>query len=743
MLTYLVLAKPRGLHSRDTLVAMLWPESDQAGGRHALRNVLHAIRQALGNEIVSTAGDGMVGVSFKRIDCDAIELEEDLEAGRIDSAIRRYHGELLQGFHVSEAPEFERWLDSERRRLSDAVLAAAWLLADTKLKAGEIDAAQAAARRAASLAPDDEVLLRRFLRFLDDVGDRFGAERAYEEFSARLKQEYGADPSAETQALARQLRESPSAARVRQPIATAVPLSVTRPASEDAPVPLPLLPSAARKDRSGNKPRFAKWLWAAGLMGAVSLTAFAVRSRAKTEAPPPAPSKLVVLPMDNETGDPALDYIGTGLAEGIATRLEGIGGITVRSGARSDWPAATRHDFKTIGREFGSVILLKTSLHRANDSLEVRASILDIASSREKILTERKFTSAGLRDMESELAASVAGAVFRVALPAVSRVGGRPIHPESYRLMLSGLHELATERKAVVARELFLAAIRADPMNARAWSGLSSSWLAGAGGNPVGENLDEVEAAAMQAIALDSLQGTALANLGLARAFRYRNLADGLDWIRKAIAADPSNSGVFFSQGALYRHAWMWDKAIDALRIAQRLDPLSPLYIDREAHVELCAGRPERALPLYRRELGLGDSDTSALNGIARSLAMLGRYDEAIATWRKATDIAGEAALSAVLAGAKGKSGYASARLFEGRQRLAALKREPVTNRVRMMHAHFAGGDVDGGFADLDALMRQRSIALYRLPCMPDLDAVRDSPRLQAVLRQVGPLPQR
>ena len=118
VLVYLALARPRGLHSRDTLIGLLWPEADQAGGRHSLRNTLHAIRQALGADVIVASGDALVGVDPLRIDCDALALEADLAAGRFEDAIVRYHGELLQGFYVSEAAEFERWLqDRQKLRL--------------------------------------------------------------------------------------------------------------------------------------------------------------------------------------------------------------------------------------------------------------------------------------------------------------------------------------------------------------------------------------------------------------------------------------------------------------------------------------------------------------------------------------------------------------------------------------------------------------------------------------------------
>ena len=49
LLLYLALAEPAGLQSRDSLVALLWPEADDDSTRHSLRNTLYGLRQALGD----------------------------------------------------------------------------------------------------------------------------------------------------------------------------------------------------------------------------------------------------------------------------------------------------------------------------------------------------------------------------------------------------------------------------------------------------------------------------------------------------------------------------------------------------------------------------------------------------------------------------------------------------------------------------------------------------------------------
>ncbi len=238
VLAYLALARPRGLHSRDTLLALLWPEATQAGGRHALRNALHAVRQALGEDVLVTAGDALVGVDPGRLACDALLLEQDLAEGRLEEAFRRYQGELLQGFFVASAPGFERWLDEERQRIREALRHTAWQRATHLTDGGDWLGAAAEARRAYALAPDDERGLGRLMEYLAAAGDRTGALELFDEFAARLHDEYDIQPSAETVARADAIRAAvpagPAVRRVGPPTRrimdrTAIPTTVAEP----------------------------------------------------------------------------------------------------------------------------------------------------------------------------------------------------------------------------------------------------------------------------------------------------------------------------------------------------------------------------------------------------------------------------------------------------------------------------------------------------------------------------------
>src|SRR5437016_4181677 len=120
LLAYLAAATPRGPHRRDTLLALFWPELDQEHARAALRQSLHVLRSALGADAMVSRGDEEIGLDFERIWCDVAAFARAIDGGELGQALDLYRGNLLEGFFISDAPEFERWLESERAKLAGA-----------------------------------------------------------------------------------------------------------------------------------------------------------------------------------------------------------------------------------------------------------------------------------------------------------------------------------------------------------------------------------------------------------------------------------------------------------------------------------------------------------------------------------------------------------------------------------------------------------------------------------------------
>lgn len=208
LLVYLALARPRGFQRRDVLLALFWPEADQQRARAALRKAVHVLRRALGDRVVVGRGDEELGLAEGTVWCDAVAFEQALGDGRAADALELYRGDLLPGFFVSGAPDFERWVEGERGRLRELAAAATWGLAEQAAAEERDERAVHWARRAIGFTPTDEGALRRLVTLFYGMGDRAAAVHAYTEFAARLLHEYGVRPSGETRRLIEDVKAS-------------------------------------------------------------------------------------------------------------------------------------------------------------------------------------------------------------------------------------------------------------------------------------------------------------------------------------------------------------------------------------------------------------------------------------------------------------------------------------------------------------------------------------------------------
>ena len=274
LLAYLTLATPRGFHRRDKLLGLFWPEADQSHARNSLSQALRFLRRSLGEELILTRGADEVGLDFDRIQVDALSFEADFRASDLEGAMELYRGHLLEGFFLSDCPEFERWLDEERVRLREVAAVAAWELAHRRISAGFLTDAETIGQRALSLVTTNETEMRRFVKALDEAGDRAAAVRFYERFAQGLEDQLGLKPSAESWAVVEGIRASGEAA-ASPPIPSAPPSHDRERDLEAAPIkPTSAPPSLGRGFRER---RVVLWGIAslAGAWGLVEAARFA------------------------------------------------------------------------------------------------------------------------------------------------------------------------------------------------------------------------------------------------------------------------------------------------------------------------------------------------------------------------------------------------------------------------------------------------------------------------------------
>ncbi|HEX8320462.1 BTAD domain-containing putative transcriptional regulator [Longimicrobium sp.] len=206
-----VLAAARGrMVARERLIALLWPDTSGQAGRHSLSESLSVLRREIDDELFVSASDEL-GLNVSRVECDVALFEDALDAGNREEAAALYRGPFLDGFYVSDAPDFDRWADAERDRLGRAYARALDSLADEARKRGDSAAAIEWLRRLAAHDPYSSRVALHLLKSLEQAGEREAALRHAAVHAAFLREELGTEPSPELQALVERLRHPPAA----------------------------------------------------------------------------------------------------------------------------------------------------------------------------------------------------------------------------------------------------------------------------------------------------------------------------------------------------------------------------------------------------------------------------------------------------------------------------------------------------------------------------------------------------
>ncbi len=348
LLCYLALARPHGFHRRDKLLALFWPEADTEHARGSLRQAVRFLRRSLGEAAVESRGDDELALGAGVLTCDAIELERALDAGEPERALALYGGDLLPGFYVEAAPEFEQWLESERTRLRERAVAGAWAVADARERARDAAGAAEWGRRALVLEPADDAALRRLMQLLERLGDPDGALAVYHAGVRRLRDEYEIDPSPETIGLGEEIcervraaaaalrtRAGTAAAGAAHPSGASVEATAGTAAGEATPLPdaafgAPTVAPAGAGEPPGlaharsRRLVMRRGLVSAGLVVlALVLGASGWRWLHQRRASDLDPHRVLVAAFENETGDSSYSSLGRFGADYIIQALAG------------------------------------------------------------------------------------------------------------------------------------------------------------------------------------------------------------------------------------------------------------------------------------------------------------------------------------------------------------------------------------------------------------------------------------
>ena len=252
-------------HTRAALAALLWGDLPDSAARNNLRKALHYLRThlegylAIERDSVALSPDADCWVDVTEFDA---ALQDDTESS-LRRAVELYRGDLLEGFYVRDALDFESWWLSERARLRELMLHSLHGLAERRATLGDLDGAIAFTRRFLDLEPWREEAHRRLMGWLALNGQRGAALAQFEACRQVLKEELAVEPAAKTIALYEQIRdgelEHVPGARLSPPlVAPRVPAFLDQERSQDQGVEQPTSLPLTGEPFVGREPELAR-----------------------------------------------------------------------------------------------------------------------------------------------------------------------------------------------------------------------------------------------------------------------------------------------------------------------------------------------------------------------------------------------------------------------------------------------------------------------------------------------------
>ena len=226
LLAYLAL-EPERPHRREHLAGLFWPDVPQAVAMKNLRQSLYRLRQTLDHTVAGLTDTLIkidphtVQINLTNLIVDVVQFQMALVESerhshqelahcreclvRLRQAVELHRGELLAGFGLTDAPDFEEWLTLRREMLNRQMMLALNHLAQALQANGEYEEAHRYASHQLALDPYREETHRQIMRVLAMRGLIHQALAQYESCRRLLREELGVEPEAETVALAEQI----------------------------------------------------------------------------------------------------------------------------------------------------------------------------------------------------------------------------------------------------------------------------------------------------------------------------------------------------------------------------------------------------------------------------------------------------------------------------------------------------------------------------------------------------------
>ncbi len=482
----------------------------------------------------------------------------------------------------------------------------------------------------------------------------------------------------------------------------------------------------------------------------VMVIAAFVFSRTKTfqswrsSAAVPANShSIAVLPFENASNDPNVEYLSEGISEALINSLTELQQLRVIARATAFHYKGKDIDPRRVGRELQVAAVLTGKVRQMRDDLNVQVDLVDANTGAQlwgegydrKISDVIAVKQAIAREVAQQLKLKLSGEDQR------KLVKRDTTNAEAYQFYLRGRYFLDKRTPDAIkqAIEQFQQAVERDPSFALGYTGLADSYLvfSSYAGVPSGEARRKARAFVDRALQLDD----SLAEAHTSSAFTYQQMwqwQEAEREYRRAISLNDNYAAGHYRFCNLFLVRGELDEALKEIKRAQTLDPLSPIIGVNVVIILLNKNETNAAIEQCQKIIELDPNHPAGHDWLGLAYFQKKRYQEAIVEREKTVELTHRSLPQVGLLGffyaIVGRREEALAILHDLESRYA--KGEVVGQHLAMICEGL--GERDQAFAWLEKDFQQHDAELQAITWRLQFEDLRHDRRYANLIQRMG-----
>jgi serine/threonine protein kinase/Flp pilus assembly protein TadD len=490
------------------------------------------------------------------------------------------------------------------------------------------------------------------------------------------------------------------------------------------------------------KPPARRWQTAAKLESALTRCSDTVPTRRRKKIPQHRRRlrSIAVLPFECVSG-PDDEFLADGISEALAISLGRGSTLSVVARSSTIRFKASHKSEADIGNELRVDAVVSGSVARSRDRVRVVLQVIDVRSN--TVLWARRFDRhiAALSDAQREIADAISSELnVRLTVSRGPKSRTRQIGLEGQESYLRGRYYLNL-RTAQALRQSFAylrRCVQLEPEFAPGHVALAQWYVTATMDRlvPASEAIPKAKAAALEALRHDMRSAEAQAALGYIALYEW-DVNRAMTDLRTAVTLDRNNPEAYRHLARACCFVEEYRDAFELVRIAQRLDPMSPSMAG--ATVALGAGDWELAVRECHRAIELAPASPHGYYELGLAEHFRGLHDSAMEHMRRAVHLSDRH--PSTLVGLAMLIAHRDPRSSELDELLNELR--DAATRAEATPWDFA--EFYAGVGDIERAMRylKRGVEL-RLPEMigiradPMLRSVRSHPEFGGLLDAIG-----